>query len=119
SDVCSSDLKMMRQILGSLIDEAAEAAEKNPERRGGTSAEETDAESLPLVVGLPLRSEDEEIALQMLEMAMADQPCRFEALSEERLLSERIAEVEARSPVAVCLSTFPPGDLSYVREVCK
>jgi hypothetical protein len=108
------DADWMRSTLNAVIvDLSAAGPGDSPEHDAAAEQEE------PLVLGLPIRSEDEELALAALKQALGDIPCRFEAIAEERLLSERLAEISERGPVAVCISTFPPGDVAHVRQVCK
>jgi hypothetical protein len=74
---------------------------------------------LPTIVGLPAQSSSEELVLRIVELAVADLPCRFETVSNELLVSERVAKIVELSPTAVCLSSFPPGDLSQARQLSK
>jgi predicted PurR-regulated permease PerM len=78
-----------------------------------------DERPFPLIVGIPAHSAEEELLLQVLAHAVADLPCRFEVLSADRLVSERLAELVELQPAAVCISALPPGDLAHARQLCK
>jgi hypothetical protein len=56
--------------------------------------------------------------LEVLGVLLREVHCTFEILSPETLIGERIAEVEARKPAAVCIASLP-GDLMATRHVCK
>lgn len=111
----------MRRTLDSLLDEIPGWTPALAAVGGGETPAPlpSDEAMLPLVLGLPLRSADEQVVLDVLREALRELPCHFEVLSEDLLLSERLAQVAERPPVAVCLSSFPPGDILHVRQVCK
>jgi predicted PurR-regulated permease PerM len=73
-----------------------------------------------LLIGLPAEDRLDEIALRLLEVLLRKEPrCELAILSADHLVSERLAEIEARSPSAVCVASLPPGDLGATRLLCK
>lgn len=70
-----------------------------------------------LVLGFPLREADE-IVLDCFRAMSVETASDVEVLSAELLIAERVAEVVAQCPAAVCLSTLPPGDLGQARQIC-
>ena len=72
-----------------------------------------------LLIGFPVRDKLDEIALELLGAMLREEPCKLEILSPEMLVGERIAEVVARRPAAVCIPSLPPGDLTATRHACK
>ncbi len=79
----------------------------------------TETSARALVLGLPVRDRLDEIALQLLGVLMSDERCDFEVLAADALIGEKIAEVDARRPAAVCIVSLPPGDLTAVRHAAK
>jgi hypothetical protein len=73
-----------------------------------------------LFVGLPTQDRLDEIALKLLGVLLRrERGCELEIFSADKLIGERIADVEQRSPAAVCVVTLPPGDIGAARGVCK
>jgi len=100
----------LEEIVDSLSpdadeDEQEEAAEAPPRR--------------PLVIGLPVRDKLDEIALALLAALLREQPCDYEILPAEAFIGEKIAEIDARRPAAVCVLSLPPGDLTATRHAAK
>lgn len=72
-----------------------------------------------LLVGFPPRDALDEVALHLLRAMLVEQQCELEILSPDRLVGERLAEVEQRKPAAVCVVSLPPGDLATTKHACK
>lgn len=96
--------------LEEIIDELP--SEEDPDSSEG-------ATSPALLIGFPVRDRLDAIALELLGVMLRDEPCTVEVLSPEMLVGERIAEVEARKPAAVCVISLPPGDLTAARHASK
>jgi hypothetical protein len=71
-----------------------------------------------LLIGVPVRDALDTLALQLLGVLLRDSRCVLEILPADTLIGERIAEVEARQPAAVCVASLP-GELTTTRHVCK
>jgi predicted PurR-regulated permease PerM len=89
---------------------------------------DSDAQSKPVrlhegapvrLLGLPVRGQLDEIALQLLAITLREEHCELEILSAQMLLGERVAVVAARAPAAVCIPSLPPGGLTATRHMCK
>jgi hypothetical protein len=74
---------------------------------------------LPVVVGVAAHAAEEGLVLQILQQSLANTACRFEIVSSDLLMSERIAKSVEHDPVAICISAMPPGDLPFTRQLCK
>src|SRR5690606_20186136 len=72
-----------------------------------------------LVIGLPVRDKLDELALELLGVVLKEEPCDLQILAAEALVGEKIAEIEARKPAAVCVLSLPPGDLTATRHAAK
>ena len=117
--VTPEDGEFVESSLRELVDEMAEA------QQGEGGAPAVAAEPRPaqaaesaLLIGMPVHGSLDEVALQLLRTMLLDADCELEILSPDILIGERIAEVEARKPAAVCLVSLP-GNLAATRHVCK
>jgi len=114
--IVRDDGDFVASALDELVDELAEAGAEE-------DAEAPDLAAAParraLIVGLPVRDRVDEIALEMLGVLLKKEPCDFEIIAAEALVGEKIAEVEARRPAAVCVLTLPPADLTATRHAAK
>ncbi|OAI56349.1 hypothetical protein AYO47_09105, partial [Planctomyces sp. SCGC AG-212-M04] len=108
-----ADAERMSGILHHVVESAMAGGELEPRSVG-----DGDGES-PLVVGIASHAEEEAILLDVLNAVCRDVSCRIEVLSSRLLQSERVAAVAERSPELVIISALPPGDLPYVRQLCK
>ncbi len=72
-----------------------------------------------LLVGFPVRDRFDEIALALLGVLLQEEPCGLEILAADKLVGERIAQVEAQRPSAVCILSLAPGELAATRYVVK
>ncbi|MBW3543573.1 MAG: hypothetical protein KY476_25260, partial [Planctomycetes bacterium] len=84
---------------------------------GGDTAAASPNGRRPLVVGFPLRETDE-VILGLLGRLLDPQVCEVIVASTDMLIAERIALIEERRPVCVCVSSLP-GDLVQTRRICK
>jgi hypothetical protein len=87
--------------------------------RSSDPAEPHPEPSPVLLIGFPVRDRLDEIVMQVLQVLLRKEDCELEVLSTDRLIAERIAEIETRAPTAVCIPSLPPGDLTLTRHVCK
>ena len=116
--VAADDGEFVETALREIIDEVVESldSKSDPTDAGGEPARQA-AEPV-LLIGMPVRDMLDDIALQLLRVMLREVHCTLEILSPETLIGERIAEVEARNPAAVCIVSLP-GDLMATRHVCK
>jgi predicted PurR-regulated permease PerM len=101
----ASALEEIIDDLEAAQDEAAQPLERDAPRA--------------LVMGFPVRDRLDEIALQIVGVLLRGEPCELEILSPDALFGERIAQVDARRPAAVCVLSLPPGDLTPTRHALK
>src|SRR5690606_411361 len=73
----------------------------------------------PRGIGMPVRDTLDELSPQPLAVLLRTARGDFEILPSEALLGEKIAEVEAKRPAAVCVLSLPPGDLTATRHAAK
>ncbi|MBN1239644.1 MAG: AI-2E family transporter [Gammaproteobacteria bacterium] len=99
----------LREIVDDLPHEEPPDGEAIEPRRTGSV----------LLIGFPVRDPLDEIVLLLVAATLRHEPCRLEILSADMLIGERIADVEARKPAAVCVPSLPPGDLTVTRHACK
>ncbi|HEX2138898.1 MAG TPA: AI-2E family transporter [Woeseiaceae bacterium] len=117
--VIAEDGEYVESALREMIDEMVE--DLDSESAGRVDAEdepERPATEPVLLIGMPVRDTLDDIALQLLGVLLRETDCTLQILSPEALIGERIAEVEARKPAAVCIASLP-GDLMATRHVCK
>ncbi|MEX2494541.1 MAG: AI-2E family transporter [Woeseia sp.] len=117
--VIPEDGEFIESALREIVDEMLESLDS--EFSGSADTEGKPAREAPepvLLVGMPVRDTLDEIALQLLGVMLREVHCSLEILSPDTLIGERIAEVEARKPAAVCIASLP-GDLMATRHVCK
>src|SRR5690606_2222176 len=125
SDVCSSDLLAANRIMQNDGDFVASALEEIVDSLSPDADEDEQEEAAeapprrPLVIGLPVRDKLDEIALALLAALLREQPCDYEILPAEAFIGEKIAEIDARRPAAVCVLSLPPGDLTATRHAAK
>jgi predicted PurR-regulated permease PerM len=72
-----------------------------------------------LVLGCPAHDEFDRLALVMFHKLLDSAKCRFEVLSDMKLSSEVLAQVEHDSPAVLCIASLPPGGLAHIRYLCK
>jgi predicted PurR-regulated permease PerM len=112
-----SDVERIRQCLNDIVDgivadeeRKAVATEACPPGSPGET---------PLVMGVAAHANEEALLLELLNAVCADTCCRIEVLSSDLLQSERLAAIQKSSPELVILSSLPPGDVPYTRQLCK
>jgi predicted PurR-regulated permease PerM len=107
--ITAEDGDFVAGALQEMVDDlrSSDAAEPHPEP------------SPVLLIGFPVRDRLDEIVMQVLQVLLRKEDCELEVLSTDRLIAERIAEIETRAPTAVCIPSLPPGDLTLTRHVCK
>jgi hypothetical protein len=76
-------------------------------------------DTLPIVLGYPVESEADELALHMLAEVAADWPMQFTIASPHMLASELAAIVRDRPDVILCLSHLPTSPQARLRYVIK
>jgi predicted PurR-regulated permease PerM len=103
----------LRELIDEMVEDLDAAAENEPE--GGPAGATPEP---VLLIGVPVRDELDALALQLLGVMLREFHCVLEILPADTLIGERIAEVEARRPAAVCIASLP-GDLTATRHVCK
>ena len=106
-----SDSERMNAILRDVIEERMSPA--------SVADEAPVDETRPLVLGVAAHAEEETILLELLNAACQEQSGRIEVLSSGLLQSERVARIVEQSPELVVVSSLPPGDLPYARQLCK
>ncbi|MBX3443167.1 MAG: AI-2E family transporter [Planctomyces sp.] len=116
--VDEDDSERMLRSMQNLIDEMPDWMPRDAETRERVAAAARDT-NRPVVVGIPGHTEREELLLDVVALAVEDLGCRFEVVSHDLLVSERLARLAELQPIAVCLSSLPPGDLAYTRQLCK
>src|SRR5690606_10298900 len=114
--IMRDDGDFVASALEEIIDELP--IERTEEGDDSAEPAETSARC-PRVIGVPVRDKVDEIALQLLAVLLRRERCDFEILPSEALLGEKIAEVEAKRPAAVCVLSLPPGDLTATRHAAK
>ena len=101
---------------GFVADSLLEIIDELPRDEDGAPPSEAHV----LFVGLPTQDRLDEIALRLLGVLLRrERGCELEIFSADKLIGERIADVEQRAPAAVCVVTLPPGDIGAARGVCK
>ena len=123
SRVTPGDAEFVEASLRELGDEMIELAEAEAEAEGHLPAAAEDAArgraaETAVLIGMPVHGSLDEMALQLLRTMLLEVDCELEILSPDILIGERIAEIEARAPAAVCLASLP-GNLAATRHVCK
>jgi hypothetical protein len=117
--VISEDGEFVESALREMVDEMVESLDSEMARSGDAAGVLARQPPEPvLLIGMPVRDTLDAIALEVLGLLLREVHCTFEILSPETLIGERIAEVEARKPAAVCIASLP-GDLMATRHVCK
>ena len=117
--VISEDGEFVESALREMVDEMVESLDSEMARSGDTAGVPARQAPEPvLLIGMPVRDTLDDVALEVLGVLLREVHCTFEILSPETLIGERIAEVEARKPAAVCIASLP-GDLMATRHVCK
>jgi hypothetical protein len=115
--VLSEDGEFVVSALREIVDDMAESLDGETAEAAGAGPA-CRAPGPVLLIGMPVRDRLDEIALQLLSVMLREVHCTLEILSSETLIGERIAEVEARKPSAVCIVSLA-GDLMATRHVCK
>ena len=117
--VSADDGEFVESALRELLDELEESldSEAAPREDAGPEPGRRTSKSA-LIIGMPVRDPLDDIALQLLGLTLREVDCTFEILSSDTLIGERIAQVEARKPAAVCIASLP-GDLRATRHICK
>jgi predicted PurR-regulated permease PerM len=85
---------------------------------------ETEAEPAPLpsplkVVACPARDVSDELTLQMLARLLDSKRFDVEVLSSEKLISEMVAAIRAKSPDLLCVGSLMPDSSAALRRLCK
>ena len=107
--VSASEGKFVADELLEIIEELSENQQAAPS-----------AAAPVLLMGMPAEDRLDEIALRLLGVLLRKEPrCELAILSAEHLVGERLAQIESRSPSAVCVASLPPGDLGATRLLCK
>jgi hypothetical protein len=70
------------------------------------------------MLGVPARTEPDEIGLEMLRQLLGPE-WSLEQLTTATLASELLAAITRTEPDVLCISSFPPGGLSHARYLCK
>jgi hypothetical protein len=115
--VLSEDGEFVVSALREIVDDMAEGPDGEMADAAGAGPARRAPEPV-LLIGMPVRDRLDEIALQLLSVMLREVHCTLEILSSETLIGERIGEVEARKPSAVCIVSLA-GDLMATRHVCK
>ena len=117
--VAADDSDFVQSALREIIDELDESLDNETARPADADDEPPRQASKPvLLIGMPVRDMLDDLALQLLGVMLREVHGTLEILSAETLIGERIAEVEARKPAAVCIVSLP-GDLMATRHMCK
>src|SRR5690606_31099021 len=111
--IVQADGDFVECVLEEIIDDLSAA-----DQEGAEAAVEEDVRRA-LVIGLPVRDNLDELALQLLRVLLGEEPCELEIVPAEALVGEKIAEIEERRPAAVCVLSLPPGDLTAMRHAAK
>jgi predicted PurR-regulated permease PerM len=111
---------VLNALQNDLVD-LEEWAMKKPDKSAKEAAgsDSIAEEELPVILGLPAHSLNEEIVVRVLEQSIRDLPCRFHTISTDLLVSERLSEIGVHASLAVCISALPPGDLAHTRQLIK
>jgi hypothetical protein len=124
------DLRWIEEAMHGIVEELGEwRDEQLKTQRQSTTSEVTsesgqvpvavDASMQPRIVGIAARTEIEELAVAAVFEGLRSDDCRCDVISTDLLTSERIEKIVADEPLAVCISTFPPGDVAATRQLCK
>lgn len=115
--ITADEGELVAQALGEIIDDLPLPEE---DEEGGDAVRAADENGgRRLVLGFPATNRFDELELEILRLLLRREPVDFEILSPERLVGERVAEVEERRPAAVCIGSLPPGDLTAMRHAVK
>ena len=71
------------------------------------------------ILGCPAHDEADEVALQMLQHALAPVQLEVEITRAALLAAEVIALVEQSAPALICIGLVPPGGFAQTRYLCK
>jgi predicted PurR-regulated permease PerM len=118
--ITADEGEFVAQALSEIIDDLPlpdDDDERDGEEGRGAYAER--GAQNPLVIGFPATNRFDEIGLEILRLLLRREAIELEILSPELLVGERVAEVEARRPAAVCIGSLPPGDLTATRHAVK
>lgn len=99
----------MRELIEELSERAAEARSDEPK---AGPAQRT-------ILMIPAHDEADELAAMMLAQLLRTAGARADVISAHTLGAERLAIVEERRPVAVCISAVPPTAVTHARYHCK
>jgi predicted PurR-regulated permease PerM len=101
--------KALREIIGGLSVDVIQEAQASPRPEGAPVR----------LIGFPVHDELDEIALQLFGITLKEENCEFDILSPDRPIGERVLDLEARTPAAVCMLALLPGDLTTILHACK
>jgi predicted PurR-regulated permease PerM len=110
--VSTDDGEFVTSALAELVDDLYDDAERQ-------EPEEAAVADSALLIGFPARDRLDAIALGLLRALMREAHHELEVLSPDLLIGERIEQVAKRRPIAVCIPSLPPGDLTTTRRLCK
>ncbi|MFO0968912.1 MAG: AI-2E family transporter [Gemmataceae bacterium] len=110
-DLSSSDLRYVRRALRAFVEEYG--GEEAPTASVGADR------APPLVVGVPVKSEEDQLALAMFRRLLGSRSCRFEVLSHKMLVGELRTLLRKQAPELVVLFNLPPGGRMQTRLLCK
>jgi predicted PurR-regulated permease PerM len=108
------DADRMVATFRGIIESLAAEMESSP-----GAAERPAEDDSPVVMGVAAHAQEEVILLELLNVVCAGTSCRIQVLSSDLLQSERLAAIEEQAPELVIVSSLPPGDLPYARQICK
>lgn len=79
-----------------------------------------ESESCPMrrILGVPVRNEADELALDMLSQLLPPVGT-MEQLTTATLASETLSAIGRSAPDLLCVVALPPGGLSHIRYLCK
>jgi predicted PurR-regulated permease PerM len=116
--------------VAAIVRTTRDLVEELPEENGKPAQEETEETAGPplpvieepppiLVLGFPARDEVDELALGMLQQAMAGTKARVEVAGSMRVIAEMVQRVANELPAVVVIAAVPPVGLAQTRHLCK
>lgn len=115
--IMQNDGDFVASALEEIVDTLA--AERDDDEDAAADGSSRPPGPCPRLIGLPVRDRLDELALELLALLLRKERCDFEILPSEGFIGEKIAEIEARRPAAVCVVSLPPGDLTATRHASK
>lgn len=108
---------LTRALLDDLIAKNRPSPAESPDAL--EPARTASGDHLPVVLGYPIESEADELALHMLAEVAADWPMQMAIASPHMLVSELAAIARQRPDVILCLAHLPTSPQARVRYVIK